>query len=123
MIEDYLQRATIVKPFNKALTVKKILNEIVKYTNTKNMLTIEEKINKVQELLRTIMNQPELFAIYPKFRDILNDKYYEFISESHREIISDIPIFLQVITKRSDYVNMTKSRYNLRKREPKNYKV
>jgi len=123
MFKDYLDRARIVKPFIKEDVVMKIKKIILDYMSIKNNISREERIKNVEEILVLMMNEPELFAMYPRLRQILSDKYYEFILESHRRIISDIPIFLNIISRRSDYVNLNEPRYNLRKRELKNYKV
>ena len=105
--------------------VQEIRTELINYENDKPFLSREERIKRMENIFTITMKYPELLAKNPKFRRAFISKLEELkkdVNDSH--ILNKVvPRFLSNLVCRYDYVNENNSRYNLRDRTPKNYKV
>jgi hypothetical protein len=115
-MEFYINRAGIIKPKisrNEVINLKAL---ILEYNEIKDILLIDLKIEYIENIILEFLKNPEIMARYPKFRIIFMRKYKELKQSLKRysvtsDIIETMPIFLEIIKNRSDYVKHT---YNLR---------
>ena len=108
---EYIIRASRVITFNKDEVVNYLRGMINKYAKLKKYLSIQDRFYLIEQIIYAVFEHPEMISRYPKFRNMIRNKYFEFIIAIQNynlkpsEIISDIPFLINIIKSRSDYVN------------------
>jgi hypothetical protein len=115
-MESYMERASIIKPKISRSELINIKALMLEYNEIKEILVIDIKIEYIENIILEFLKNPEIMARYPKFRIVFMRKYKELKQSLKRysvtsDIIEMMPIFLEIIKNRSDYV---KHNYNLR---------
>jgi hypothetical protein len=115
-MESYMERASIIKPKISRSELINIKALMLNYAEHKLYLTIDRRIDYIEDIIIEFFKVPEIMARYPRFRMCFLNKYKEFksylkIYSVSSDIIDNMPIILGIIKNRSDYV---KHNYNLR---------
>jgi len=108
---EYMIRASQVLPFNKDKVVNYLKEMIYEYAKEKENLSVQDRCHFIERIMYAVFEHPEIISRYPKFRNMIQNKYFEFIIAIQHDnlkpsqIISDIPFVINIIKSRSDYVN------------------
>ena len=100
---EYIIRASRVIPFNKDEVVNYLRGMINKYAKLKKYLSIQDRFYLIEQIIYAVFEHPEMISRYPKFRNMIRNKYFEFIIAIQNynlkpsEIISDIPFLINMI--------------------------
>ena len=111
-----MERVSIVKPKISRSEIIKLKAQMLNYESHRPYLTIDRRIEYIEDIIIELFKIPELLARYPHFRIIFEKKYKEYkkylnVYSISSDIIDNMPIILGIIKNRSDYI---KHNYNLR---------
>lgn len=113
---SYMNRVEVISPLNKSESAKRIRDALLEYEHNKPYLNKSERINHIDNIMKITMDEPEILAQHPSFRESFIEKYLMYKDIIDTKVYNDIPIYLNKLITRSDYINYHRSRYNLRKR-------
>jgi len=115
-MESYMERASIVNPKISRSEIINLKAQMLNYADHKPYLTIDRRIDYIEDIITEFFKIPEIMARYPNFRRTFEKKYKEYkkylsVYSLNSDIVDNMPIILGIIKNRSDYV---KHNYNLR---------